>query len=649
MTNEEEVIMNDRQAELLITLCTTDTYVTAKFLAAKYRTSTKTIYKDLNTIINFINGSNVILNKKRHVGVCIEGTEEDKKILIESLKDKSSSKEESVSYSPEMRRASLVKEIILDNKTNTLKNISEKWLVSKTSVLNDIEFINKIIATSSGEIQSDNSKLCFKGTEEQRQIAVSTYLVSNKDTNITSDIKQLEFFFTQNIVLNIDEIFSILKRRWFSDMPKYYLFALRVITMVQVYRLQNKIHFNYQNKVSDRWKDSEIYQMASEMLNMASQRVQFEYHVDDVVRLSHNLSAYRIGTGLRESDASWESTVDTLLNRMESIQKMNFLGKTQLRNQLLYHIPAMVLRLQQGMIVKNPLLNDIKNQYSALFGMTWYALSFIEEKYGVALNDDEVSFITIYFHIALNKIIPQNNVLIVFGQHSQLRNYVESQIEQLLPANTKFSTISVSDIDHTNMNGIGLIIAVDLTGIVTKTPVVSVSPLMDDRDQANILTSFAKNVILLHRAEKSTHFPVLKNYISNELIFWKDSIADKDTALNFLIKKLERKNIVYDSFRESIYRRERLGSTEIEGGSALPHAAPETVKSMAIAILILQKPIWWNTENVNVIVLACVPDNQVKIYRELVLDIYRLIQDKQQVQMITGLKSTNALINMIER
>lgn len=641
--------MNHRQAELLIMLCTQDTYVTAKSLAAKYHTSTKTIYKDLKIISDYLDETDLNLSKKRHVGIKVEGTVEDKKIIISNLKEKNLSEVKKVSYSPEKRRSNLVKKIILNNQSDTLKNVSDKWMVSKTSILNDIELINKVIETSSGSIRSDGSKLLFEGSEEQRQIAVSTFLVSNNNLNIKSNITELEFFFTANIVINVDEVFSIFKRQWFTDMPKYYLFALRVITMAQVYRLEKGIHFDYESQMSNRWKDGEVYQMAEQILKMASQRIDFEYKADDVERLSHNLSAYRIGVESREIDANWESTVDTLMNRMESIQKMNFLGRTQLKNQLLYHIPAMVLRLQQGMIVKNPLLNDIKNQYSALFGMTWYALSFMEEKYGIALNDDEVSFITIYFHIALNKVIAQNNILIVFGQHSQLKNYVESQIEQLLPANTKFSTISVKDINQTNMKNIGLIIAVDVTGIITDTPVVSISPLMDDRDQANILTSFAKNVILLPHSEKNIHFPILKKYISDDFIFWKNSIKDKKTALNFLITKLEHKGIVYDSFRESIYRRERLGSTEIEGGSALPHAAPETVKKVAIAIMILQKPIWWNTENVNVVVLACVPNEQVKMYRELVLDIYRLVQDKQQVQMITGLKSSNALINLIER
>lgn len=641
--------MNQRQIELLITLCTADTYVTAKVLAARYHTSTKTIYKDLGLISSYIENSSVSLKKKRHVGIRIEGRDEDKRLIISEVQKVNTREQPEISYAPETRRSSIVKQIILDDETGTLKNISDEWIVSKTSILNDIELINKLIETSSGSIQSNGSELAFEGTEEQRQISISTYIVSIRNVNVVDDIDQLEQFFTVKIIAVIDEIFSILKRTWFTEMPKYYLYALKVITMVQVYRLRDNVHFDYKNKISDRWKDGDAFKIANQILEMASQRIGFDYNSDDIERLSHNLSAYRIGTEASVPNSNWDSTVDTLMDRMESLQKMSFLGKTQLKSQLLYHVPAMVLRLQQGMIVKNPLLNDIKNQYSALFGMTWYALSFLEEKYNIALNDDEVSFITIYFHIALNKIIPQNNVLIVFGQHSQLKDYVESQIEQLLPANTKFSTISVNDLNQTDMKTIGLIIAVDIRGIISDVPVVSISPLVDDRDQANILMAFARHVILLHHSEKNTHFPVLKKYISNDLIFWKNSILNKNEALSFLIGKLEQKNIVYKSFRESIYRRERLGSTEIEGGSALPHAAPETVKNMAIAILILQKPIWWNTENVNVVVLACVPNGRVKIYRELVLDIYRLVQNKQQVQIITGLKRTDALIDMIER
>ncbi|WP_308292756.1 PRD domain-containing protein [Oenococcus oeni] len=55
-----------------------------------------------------------------------------------------------------------------------------------------------------------------------------------------------------------------------------------------------------------------------------------------------------------------------------SLQEIKLPGRKLLQQQLMFHLPAMVLRLQKGLIVRNPLLGDIKAQYPELFGMTWY-------------------------------------------------------------------------------------------------------------------------------------------------------------------------------------------------------------------------------------------------------------------------------------
>ncbi|WP_243691717.1 PRD domain-containing protein [Oenococcus oeni] len=61
-----------------------------------------------------------------------------------------------------------------------------------------------------------------------------------------------------------------------------------------------------------------------------------------------------------------------MIARMESLQEIKLPGRKLLQQQLMFHLPAMVLRLQKGLIVRNPLLGDIKAQYPELFGMTWY-------------------------------------------------------------------------------------------------------------------------------------------------------------------------------------------------------------------------------------------------------------------------------------
>jgi activator of the mannose operon (transcriptional antiterminator) len=642
--------MNKRQVDLLKFLCTTSNYTTAKSLSEKFKTSTKTIYSDLNVLLNNLKNTDIELIRKPRVGIKLQASTTARTNLLHTLVNLPLSEtNQSDAYSPSKRRSYLVKTIILNNQPQSLKSLAEKWLISKTSILNDLDSINLAIISTNGQIKSDGSVLHFVGNEEQRQVATSTYIATNSGRNATAKAELLQEFFSSDLLDTVSEVFNILGRLWFAGLPSYYQFAIRLVTLVQIHRLLDGIHFKYAEVPSNRWQDTDAYKVAEQLMSLVASRLSLSYGTDDVERLSRNLSAYRLGDSIQPENAPWDEDVEALIDRIESIQKISFLSRSQLKKQLLYHIPAMVLRLQQGMIVRNPLLNDIKSQYSALFGMTWYALSFLEEKYNIALNDDEVSFITIYFHISLNKVMPRNTVMIVYGQHSQLRDYVESQIQQLLPVNTKFRSVSAHNLDTKTVADVDLIIAVDVSVVVGNVPVVMITPLMDAKDQSSILIGYAKNVLMRQQIKSSHHFPVLRNTVSENLIFWKDSVSDKDAALDLLVSKLEQVGAVHDDFRDSIYRREKLGSTEIEGGSALPHAAPKTVKKTAVAILILNKPVWWNTLEVNVVILACVPNNHIQIYQQLILDIYQLVKNKQMVQMITHLNSSKALLQMIKR
>lgn len=644
--SEEAVVMNQRQVDLLTNLCASTTHTAVKRLAIKYRVSRKTIYKDLDVIDSYLSKTQLQLERKQRIGVKIIGTGVEKKRVITNLyADKKAKTFIEDNMSPAKRRIELVKNIILNDQHQTLKQLSNKWIVSKTSIINDIGAVNNILRSNSSGITSNGEFLEFVGNNRQRQNAVATFIVSITNNRNKENDKLLAEFFPLKLIQSVNETFAILKRKWFSDLPAYYLYALRIITMAQIDIIirSKKKHNSNDN---DDPNETKSLTLAKELFSMVSDRLPFNFDINDIEDLTNNFAAYRIGIHSPESNVEWKLVVDELMTRMESIQKMDFLGWSRLRNQLMYHIPAMVLRLQQGMTVQNPLLNDIKRQYPALFGMTWYALSFLEEKFKISLNDDEVSFITIYFHVALNENITRNNVLVVFGVQDQLINYVKSQIEQLLPTNTKVVTTTVDEFNSISLDAVGLIVEVKQLPFIVKVPQVTISPFMDKNDQAKILTAFAENVIL-QKSKKQVQFKTLKKVLKKDLIFWKKEMKDKKQVLNFLVDTLNNKNIVNSDFKESIFRREKLGSTELAGGTALPHAAPETVNKLAIAILVLQKPVWWNTQKVNIVVITCVPNSEIKIYRELVLDVYELVENKQMVSLITGLRSTTKLLKLL--
>lgn len=643
--------MNKRQVDLFNYLCGEKDYVPAKVLAQQYNVSSKTIYKDIAVLTDAITGFNVQIKKRPRVGIKVNGHDQAKVKAMATLKDMQQEQPGVIGISPTQRRAAMVKAIILQNKQQTLKELSDHWLVSKASILNDIASINDTIAIDNSGIESNGYELQFNGNEEQRQTTVTTFVVTGADEKRLSSSQYLEQFFEPNVVKVLRNYFVENQIEWFENVPAYYRFALQIITLVQTTRAALGYHVQIRNlqDPDDDYLSGDSTSVAANLFKTLSQLLNITFTKWDLDWLARNLSAYRIGPISNGIIPEWRATVKELIARMESLQEIKLPGRKLLQQRLMFHLPAMVLRLQKGLIVRNPLLGDIKAQYPELFGMTWYTMSFLEDRFHIELNDDEVSFVTIYFHIAINQVVTSRSVLIVFNQHGQLRDYVKSQIRMLLPRNTKYLTTSLGNFHRIDLTGIGLIIGVNLKSLITPVPFVGISPLFDSNDQTKLMQAYANALIKPQSSQETIHFPVLQQNVDAHLIFWKDKIADKQAALDFLVSQLEAMGKVKPEFRSSIFRRERLGSTDLDSGAALPHAAPTSVRSLGVVFLILQKPVHWNSVPVSIVVLACVPDAQVKIYRDLVMDIYRLVQTKQMVQMIVGLHSTDQFLKLINQ
>jgi transcriptional antiterminator/mannitol/fructose-specific phosphotransferase system IIA component (Ntr-type) len=640
--------MNKRQVDLFKFLCAKKNYVSAKNLSQLYKVSTKTIYQDIAILVKIITHCDVKIDKKPRVGIKVEGSDINKRNVTAQLDLMLKEEPRNIDFSPLRRRVTMVKDLILEGNDETLKHLSNRWLVSKTSILNDINWINRIIAIDHSGIQSDGACLRFTGYEEQRQTAVTTFVVATSTDKRIGSSQYLQEFFDANIVQELSSYFERNQLDWLDNVPTYYQFALQIITLVQTTRAKHGHHMPVGATTQGRNDFSgDSAKVATELFETITNHLDVNFTQGDLEWLIRNLSAYRVGLVTVGKD--WHPLVKKLIHRMESLQEGVLPGQQLLEHQLMFHLPAMVLRLQQGLIVRNPLLSDIKAQYPELFGMTWYAMSFLEERYNIELNDDEVSFITIYFHIAINQVITSRNVLIVFNQHGQLRDYVKSQIRMLLPQNTKYMTTNLTHLKQVNLSEIGLVVGVNVNNLITSLPFVSISPLFDANDQTKLLRAYADFLIKPQSSQITTHFPVLKKYVDPKLIFWKPMMSNKQDALNFLIDQLEAAGKVESGFRKSIFRRERLGATELDSGASLPHAAPETVRSLSVVFLVLQKPLYWNSVSVSIIVLACVPEEKMEIYRELVMDIYRLVQTKQMVQMIVGLNNTQKFMALINQ
>lgn len=93
--------------------------------------------------------------------------------------------------------------------------------------------------------------------------------------------------------------------------------------------------------------------------------------------------------------------------------------------------------------------------------------------------------------------------------------------------------------------------------------------------------------------------------LSNSVYFQKN-FTTLEECIDFLVTQSHHLNNSSNGFKESIINREKMGSTSLYTGIALPHADPKFVKVSQLQVLTLNKPILWGKNNVSVVALISI-------------------------------------------
>lgn len=644
--------MNNRCIEIYDILFDEDDYISAKTLATMVGVTPKTIYLDVRKLEESFGDFPLMIDRRPNKGLKLEGSLEIQQEFKNQLHEKTNKQADS--YSLEERRKQLFMELILEGKSVSLQEFSERYFVSKTAILNDIDYFKQCFSSHKVAITTINKRFEFIGEERAIQSAIADYFMKQDLVSIYGKEPELKEYFGNIIYSVIHAICFEDKLIDFSRMNDYYTESLFCNLLILSYRVMNNHHIifgNYANVAEQ--KSYESYSLACDLGQLMTQRMDIHFENQDMDALSNILFAHKAYPAKIENQ-SWGTVVDEIIERFEQIADIILDDKEELRGQLLSHLPPMILRLRRGMQITNPLLEEIKKKHLPLFTTSWYVLSALEPKYNIALNDDEVAFITIFFQVALNKTIPVNKIIIACPYGAVSSKFILRKLRQILPKNDDITTCSVAQLKNMNLSDVSLVVITADIYIDAAIPHVKVSPFLGNEDYAKIIEAYAnciyrkqdkmKAVMDLHHME----FTTLNKYLRAEDIFFHMSFPDKDSCLNYMIDHFEQKGYVDEGFRASVFDRENIGNTALENNVAIPHAKPELCKQLAIGIMTLTKPVrWMKGYEVDFIILISVPQRLENEFGSIVLDIYHLIEEPDIAANIKKLNHGKELIEVI--
>lgn len=644
------ISLNERQINLAKLLSVENDYRPASFYSKKLSVSTKTIYQDLEILKEELKTFEIKIERLPSAGIQMIGQSSDIQNFFSSIDENKDL------YSPENRRIKIVKEVLFGQSKPTLELLSQKFIVSKTSLYNDLKVLNKLIDSEQVEIISTQEGLQVTGDEAAIQKAIKQ-LVFHYAVNVSpNNFRQvLNVFFDHDI---IDAVYSLLMEDYSELTEKvsdYYVRSLFASLTIQCNRLRSDKHVkSEENFLFNSIKYMETYIVANGLVEELSNQLSIDFTEEDKEYLCRQLFAHRLTNSMKISNEDYSEIVTKLIERMSEIEKIDLTKNEHLYKSLLYHIPAMILRLKKGIRIQNPLMESIKEQYSELFSIVWYALVILEKEYDVILNDDEISLVLIHFQIALESQSKANNILIICQYGISSAQYIYSKVRRFIPARDNVEISTLDKFNTADSQDIDLIIS-SLDFDSGSTPYVRVTPLVNKEDYVKIMEAYTNTIIQSEkRIEENDlmdrlNVPTMMKFLDESLVKTRVEVESKEECFDMLISELEDRKFVTQDFRKSVLDREKIGNTNLESGAALPHADPTTVLTSSISMITLKEPINWGDQRVKLVVMITLSEKDILEIREVVQEVYQFVEEKAVVDAIAEIKEKNTLLELFKQ
>jgi len=641
--------MNERQYKLARMLIDHDNFLPTSFYSKKLLVSTKTVYQDLEALKLFMKPYVIQIKRLPSVGIKLIGEEQEKRAFITAIEDCLNMD----NYSPNIRRLRIIKDVCLEKETPTLEKLSKRFMVSKTSLYNDIKHINQIISHNEVVLSSNSEGLVVNGSEFLVQKALKQ-LIFHYSTILSSNSfkENLDNFFEIELIDNVYKLLLEDLHDLTTKVSDYYIRSLITNLLIQFRRLEIGHHLTAEESfLFSSIHYMETYSVANEIIAELEKKMNLHFDDNDKEYLSRQLFAHRITNNLKVDNEKYTDIVYRLIERMSTIEKIDLTQNEHLFNSLLYHIPAMVLRLKKGIRIENPLLESIKSQYSELFSIVWYALVIIEKEYDVILNDDEISLILIHFQIALDSQSKANNILIVCQHGLSSAQFIYSKIRRFIPARDNVEISTLEKLEKADPTDIDLIItSLDINHPMI--PHVKVTPLVNSDDYVRMMEAYTKYLIKgekfgeVNTLQSNVASPTLLKFMDPDLIRLSVKVDSKEECLDLMISELERMGHVNKRFRKSVCDREKLGNTNLESGAALPHADPSTVITSHIFFLSLKNAINWGDRNIKLVIMINLCEKDILEIRDVVEELYHFIENEESVDVMSNITKPEEILKL---
>lgn len=607
-------------------------------LAKEMNVSTRTIRSDLKALSDIIAGAGnrLVYDRKKGFSIQVDNPQSHRSLLEQSQQPWKESR------SIAERRRALLTALLRQRDEVSLETLEATWFISIYSLRNDITLLKRHFALYDIIIHSEGAdRFKLLGSELALRRCMYDHLLRAREAEeeyaalfdapmTMSDIKPLlsHYLVRNGLVI--------------SDVNLRFLALSCGISAERIRRGNWLLDYEFANC------DPALKNIARDILRLFSQESTATPQ-SETDYIAMNLAAFCTTPDSEVAQALASEADRAVMNHYLSYVSASWFCDVfydePSRISLLNHIKAMRLRVNNGITIINPLIEQIKRHYPLMYEITLAAFSELEHFFHSKISDDEIGYLVMHIGAILEETHLKDtnhrlSALLVSEQGGASARLVCQKITRMYPQVVIEHCLSVEQ--YKACDTVAESIVISLVNIEEKNRRVIQLPPLPERWQLENMKYFLST--------EATPPKAMANYFSAEHFFVFDGHShSKASLIRYLSGYLLKQGRVDEHYLASVLERESRASTLLDDKIAIPHPLGLVALSTMVTVAIFPSGIEWDTgKSVKLVFMLAISEDAF-VDSMLIYDYLTNILDDDVIDALSQCTSFEAFMTLSQK
>lgn len=631
-------MLNARMKKIIIELSDSE-YVTASELAKILDLNEKTVRTTIGKMRDSLDEYGIEIESKTRKGYHLLIYDKEKyQAFINN--DEWLSKNDIPNNSKE-REEWLLDYLLKQHKFVRIDDLSEMLYVSRSTITNDIRNVEDSLKSYHITlIRRPNYGLHIQGSEFDIRNCMISQFKDNKWAQRFSDKEENELKEISKILLNnIQNQKVVLSKSMIQEMTSC------------IYIAKVRYEENYKITVSKNEVVHRIYKPCIEVATNIVEELNEKFHIhlldSEIYYIAINIAArsdYNVLEGELESGVINQARKQAtqMLDCVYDMMHLDMRQNLSLLYDLISFLIPMDIRMRYGIIAKNPFAEATKKKYFFAYNVASQAVIPLKKTYFHEVPENEIAYLTSIFALFIEQEKDKKkkyNILVICATNMSTSKLLAYQYKKKFKKYIdEVYTCEMYNLDSFDFSKVDYIFTtVEINRVLPK-PVLGISAFLEDEEVEKISS------ILKFKSSNT-----IADVYSEELFYDNIKGETKEEILFEICKRIPEKYGIPSDFYEGLLRREEITGTDLAKHVALPHPYETTSDISFACISVLDHPIRWTRQDVQVVILMAVAEDEQRDLTNFLQLISEFIANESAVLQLVEEPDFTTFVNLLSQ